>query len=112
MVIILIKPYIFFALAPGSIIWNYFYKIKNIKNPLLRLIKPANYSCVLTGYTCNIGLQFFGKYLGEYSLDNVLVKAVKTQQDLIRSQYGGNNYNIGEFAPTLGGISPPKFRLP
>ena len=104
LVIILIKPYIFFALAPGSIIWNYFYKIKNIKNPFLRTFSLP-IILVFAGLLVTLGLQFFGQYLGEYSLDNVLVKAVKTQQDLIRSQYGGNNYNIGEFAPTFSGIS-------
>ncbi|MGV2480637.1 UNVERIFIED_CONTAM: hypothetical protein IGO34_28005, partial [Salmonella enterica subsp. enterica serovar Weltevreden] len=36
--------------------------------------------------------------------DNVLSKAVKTQQDLIREQYGGNSYNIGVFEPTIGGV--------
>ncbi len=104
LIIILIKPYIFFALAPGSIIWNYFYKIKSIKNPLLRVMSIP-IILVLIGTIVTLGLQFFGKYLGEYNLDNVLVKAVKTQQDLIRSQYGGNNYDIGEFEPTLNGIS-------
>jgi hypothetical protein len=104
LLIVLMKPYIFFALAPGSIIWNYFYKIQKIKNPLLRTLSLPIILTFVGGFVM-IGLQFFGQYLGEYSLDNVLVKAVKTQQDLIRDQYGGNNYNIGEFAPTLAGIS-------
>jgi hypothetical protein len=50
-------------------------------------------------------MQFFGEYLGEYSLDNVLNKAVKTQQDLIRGeQYGSNYYNIGEFEASFTGL--------
>jgi hypothetical protein len=51
-----------------------------------------------------IGLQVFGSYLGEYSLDQILQKAVKTQQDLVREAYGTNSYNIGEFDPTVAGI--------
>ena len=46
-----------------------------------------------------------GQYLGEYSLDNILIKAVKTQQDLVRGQYGTNSYDIGAYEPTLAGIS-------
>ena len=102
--IILIKPYIFFALAPGSIIWNYFYKIQKIKNPVLRTLSLP-IILIFTGLVVVVGLQFFGQYLGEYNLDNVLVKAVKTQQDLIRDQYGGNSYNIGQFDPTIAGIT-------
>jgi hypothetical protein len=102
--ILLIKPYIFFALAPGSIIWNYFDKIKNIKSPVLRTLSLP-IILLFVAFIVIFGLQFFGQYLGEYSLDNVLLKAVKTQQDLIRSQYGSNNYNIGEFDPTLAGIT-------
>lgn len=102
--IIFIKPYIFFALAPGSIIWNYFYKLKKIHNPVLRTLSLPLILLFAGGVVIG-SLHFFGQYLGEYSLDNVLVKAVKTQQDLIRDQYGANSYNIGEFAPTLGGIT-------
>lgn len=104
LIIIFIKPYIFFALAPGSIVWNYFHKLKQIKNPLLRVMSLP---IILFFAACIIvlGLRFFGSYLGEYSLDNILVKAVKTQQDLVRTQYGSNSYNIGEFDPTVAGIS-------
>ena len=101
--ILLIKPYIFFALAPGSLIWNYFYRIKSIKSPVLRTLSLP-IILLFTGVIVISVLQFFGQYLGEYSLDNVLLKAVKTQQDLIRSQYGANSYNIGEFDATLAGI--------
>ena len=102
--ILLIKPYIFFALAPGCLIWNYFYKIKNIKSPVLRTLSLP-IILFFAGSVVILGLQFFGQYLGEYSLDNVLLKAVKTQQDLIRSQYGSNSYNIGEFDATIAGIT-------
>ncbi len=104
MIIILIKPYIFFALAPGSIVWNYFYKLKKIRNPIMRTLSLP-LILVLAGSIIVLGFRFFGEYLGEYSLDNILKKAVKTQQDLIRDQYGSNSYNIGEFDATISGIS-------
>lgn len=102
-VFIYIKPYYFFALLPGSLIWIFFEKIKRIKNPLLRItIVPILLSStILLVIAC---LQVFGSYLGEYSLELILQKAVKTQQDLIRVEYGGNSYNIGIFEPTVPGI--------
>lgn len=102
-IFIYIKPYFFFALLPGSLIWIFFNRIKNIKNQVLAaMIIPVLMLSAL-GVVLFV-LSNFGQYLGEYSLDNVLNKAVKTQQDLIREQYGGNSYNIGEFDPTVQGI--------
>jgi hypothetical protein len=102
-IFVYIKPYFFFALLPGSLIWIFFNRIKNIRNQVIAvLIIP-----LLLFFTLSVVLVVlnnFGQYLGEYSLDNVLIKAVKTQQDLIREQYGGNSYNIGEFEPTIQGI--------
>jgi hypothetical protein len=103
-VLLLIKPYIFFAITPGSLIWLFFDKFASIKNPILKtLALPLimGTMMVLIVFT----MQFFGEYLGEYSLDNVLNKAVKTQQDLIRGeQYGSNYYNIGEFDASFTGL--------
>jgi len=102
-IFIYIKPYFFFALLPGSLIWIFFNRIKNMKNQLLAaMIVPILLISTLGAVV--FLLNNFGAYLGEYSLDNVLNKAVKTQQDLIREQYGGNSYNIGEFEPTISGI--------
>ncbi len=102
-IFIYIKPYYFFALLPGSLIWIFFQKINNVKNPLLRImIVPILLS--VTILLVIAALQIFGSYLGEYSLDLILAKAVKTQQDLIRVEYGGNSHNIGIFEPTLPGI--------
>ncbi len=102
-IFIYIKPYVLFALLPGSLIWISFNRIKNMKNQLLAaLVIPVLLSVTL-GVVVFI-LNNFGQYLGEYSLNNVLEKAVKTQQDLIREQYGGNSYNIGVFEPTVEGV--------
>ncbi len=102
-IFIYIKPYFFFALLPGSLIWIFFNRIKNMKNQLLAVVIIPVLLFVALGFVVFL-LNNFGQYLGEYSLDNVLNKAVKTQQDLIREQYGGNSYNIGEFEPTIQGV--------
>lgn len=100
-----IKPYVLFAILPGCLIWLNFARITSIKSQLLRsiiipLILSVTFILVLAL------LQSLGSVLGEYSLDNILIKAAKTQQDLIRGeQYGSNYHNIGTFEPTLAGIS-------
>lgn len=104
LVLILIKPYIFFAITPGSLIWMFFDKFASIRNPILKTMAlPLIIGAMATLIV--VTMQFLGQYLGEYSLDNVLNKAVKTQQDLIRGeQYGSNYYNIGEFDASFTGL--------
>jgi len=103
LLILLIKPYIILALIPGTSIWINFVRFERIKNRLLRkLVIPL----IIVSFF-SILFIFYGileKYLNEYTLDNILNKAVKTQQDLIRNQYGSNSYDIGQFEPTLSGI--------
>lgn len=98
-----IKPYYFFALLPGSLIWMFFQRLMRIKSQVLRVM-AIPFLLVLAGGAVLVGLKVFGQYLGEYSLDLILLKAVKTQQDLIREAYGTNSYNIGLFEPTIPGI--------
>jgi hypothetical protein len=104
-VMVLIKPYIFFAILPGSLVWIFFSRIQKIKNPLLKAtILPI--MLAMLGGLILFSMSLLADYLGEYSMDKVLDKAVKTQQDLIRGeQYGGNNFDIGKFEPTIAGIS-------
>jgi len=100
---IYIKPYYFFALLPGSLIWIAFQRINKIKRPAMRVMAvPILLTATL--FLVVGSLQAFGSYLGEYSLDLILLKAVKTQQDLVREAYGGNSHNIGAFEPTVAGI--------
>lgn len=104
LIILLIKPYIIIALLPGTIIWINFTRIKQIKNAYLRkLFLPVSLSIVLLFVI--IFFNFLGSSLGEYQIDKVLDKAVKTQQDLVRDQYGSNYYNIGEFDASVAGIA-------
>ncbi len=103
--IISIKPYIFFAIMPGSLVWIFFNKITNIRNPLARAMVLPIMLIFLFG-TLLLSMQYLADYLGEYSLDKVLDKAVKTQQDLIRGEeYGNNNFDIGKFDATVSGIA-------
>ncbi len=98
-----IKPYIFFALLPGTIIWIAGFYLGKIENKLLKAsIAPLLIAIsTITGY---LVLGAIGSSLGDYRVDNVLNKAVTTQQDLKQDYYGGSSFDIGDFDPTIAGI--------
>ena len=102
-IILAIKPYIFFALLPGSILWLSNNIVKKINHSFIRfLATPIILSIgALTGY---LALVKMGDNLGQYQLDNVLDKAVVTQKDMKSEHYGGKTYDIGEFDASLTGI--------
>jgi hypothetical protein len=105
LLLILVKPYIFFAILPGSLTWVSFNRMSMIKNAIVKTFAVPAVLIILV-LLVTLTLRYLGDYLGEYKLDNILKKAVKTQQDLIRSeQYGNNNYNIGAFEATISGIA-------
>jgi len=102
-VILAIKPYIFFALLPGSIIWLSNNLVKKIRHRFLRLMATPfilGIGCI-TGY---FALDKMGDNLGQYKIDTVLNKAVVTQQDMKADYYKGNTFDIGEFDASLAGV--------
>lgn len=103
-VIVAIKPYIFFALLPGSILWLSNNTVKKINHGFVRMIAtPLILS--LGGITGFLALDNMGDNLGQYKIDQVLDKAVVTQKDMKADYYGGKTYDIGEFDASIGGIT-------
>jgi hypothetical protein len=102
-IILAIKPYIFFALLPGSILWLSNNLVKKINHSFIRFLATPIILGIggLTGY---IALVQMGDNLGQYQLDNVLDKAVVTQKDMKADYYGGKTYDIGEFDASIAGI--------
>lgn len=102
-IILAIKPYIFFALLPGSILWLSNNIVKKINHSFIRFLATPVIIGIggMTGY---LVLDNMGENLGQYQLDNVLDKAVVTQKDLKADYYGGKTYDIGEFEASIGGV--------
>ncbi|MFL5763466.1 MAG: hypothetical protein ACJ77K_05935 [Bacteroidia bacterium] len=98
-----IKPYILFALLPGSIIWLSNQRLKKINSKVLRnLAAPFFISVgILLGV---FALSQMGDVLGVYSIDKVLDKAVESNTDQKQEYYGGNSFDIGDFDATLPGV--------
>ncbi|MES2514094.1 MAG: hypothetical protein V4580_08105 [Bacteroidota bacterium] len=102
--ILAIKPYIFFALLPGSILWLSNNLVKKINHGFVRIVATP-IILTLGGVTGYLALDNMGDNLGQYKVDQVLDKAVVTQQDMKADYYGGKSYDIGEFDATIGGIA-------
>jgi hypothetical protein len=101
--LIAIKPYILFALLPGSLVWLSNERIARIKNRFLRFIAAP--LLIAIGF----GLGFFAlsqmsDFLGLYAIDNVLERAVVVNLDQKQDYYGGNSFDIGEFDATIGSM--------
>jgi hypothetical protein len=101
--LIMIKPYIFFALLPGSVLWVGGLAVAKVKNKLLKSTLTP-FFLLIAGVSGYLMLRTLGSSLGEYRIDNVLNKAVITQQDLKSDYYGGASFNIGDFDPSVRGI--------
>lgn len=100
---ITIKPYIFFAVLPGSTIWYVGNISAYIENRSLRmLITPALVVLGLgLGYLILENMQ---DQLGQYRFDNILKKAVVSQRDQQSEHYQGNSFNIGHFDENISSI--------
>ena len=102
-IILAIKPYIFFAILPGSILWLSNNFIKKIDNRILRSLAVP----VLLGGAGIIGfiaLDQMGDSLGAYKVDKVLDRAVVVQQDMKADYYGGKSFDIGDFDGSTSGV--------
>lgn len=103
--IIKLKPYVFVAVFPGSIIWFFYNSIQKMQNRAVKvLIGPFIFA--LSFFIATYGISLFGKNLGKYgSVDEIIKTAQITQQDLIRAEAYGNNYfDIGYFDNSVSSI--------
>lgn len=101
--LILIKPYILFALLPGSFLWFVALRMYKIKSIFIKVMfAPTFLTIGIAGGL--FALDLIGDYLGKYSLEKVAFTAANAQQDLKQSYYKGNSFDIGDYNPTIGGL--------
>jgi hypothetical protein len=102
--IISIKPYILFALLPGSIIWLSNQYAGGIQNKIVRRV----FTPILLTLGC-LGAYFalnqVDEMLGFYKLDTVAERASTVNKDLQKDYYGGKSFNVGEYEPTIAGMA-------
>jgi len=102
-VILSIKPYIFFALLPGSILWLSNQQIAKIHNSTLRFLATP-VLLAIGGSIGFISLTQMGDSLGLYKVDTVLERATIVQKDMKSEHYGGKSFDIGEFDASAAGV--------
>lgn len=103
LLLILIKPYILFALLPGSFLWFVALRMAKMKSVFLKVMfAPTLLAVGITGGLFSLDL--IGDYLGKYSLEKVVFTASNAQQDLKQSYYKGNSFDIGSYEPTVAGL--------
>lgn len=94
--LIAIKPYIFFALLPGSLIWLSNEKLAKVQSKVLRVMAAPFFISIGIGLSFLL-LSTMGDFLGIYAMDKVLDRAVVVNLDQKQEYYGGNSFDIGEF---------------
>jgi hypothetical protein len=102
-IIVSIKPYILFALLPGSLIWMLSNRLKNIKNVFFRWFAAPLLVTIIAASGYFIMLKMSDD-LGVYAMDKVLDRAVVVQQDLKKDYYGGKTYDLGDFDASIGSM--------
>jgi len=105
-ILLSIKPYIFFAICLGILIWLFFDRFSKIKSTFFKvLILPA--MAIIVILVGSIFVSKVGNIVGgEYeSVDKLVEKASITQEDLSRESYGSNSFNIGTFDASIGSLA-------
>jgi hypothetical protein len=101
--IISIKPYIFLVLVPAILLWVLNAPVSRIQNKFLRRVTLPLVGLLSAAVFLLIFNQF-GDLLGDYAADQILEKALVTQDDLKQDYYGGNSFDIGTVDPTFLGV--------
>jgi hypothetical protein len=94
--LISIKPYIFFALLPGSVIWLSNDRLSKVRSKMLKAL-AAPFFISIGVIISFLLLSQMGDVLGLYSIDKILDRAVVVNLDQQQEYYGGNSFNIGRF---------------
>jgi len=98
-----IKPYIFIALLPGIFLWLMSAPIAKVKSNFVRRF-TIPFIAIISSLLFIFAFQQFNDLLGDYSADQILEKALITQEDLKRDYYGGNSFDIGEVDRSFVGV--------
>lgn len=98
-IILAIKPYILLILFPGTLVWYFYKRIRQIRNVYFRyIIVPFIYLIIIAG--SYLALTSLGDQLGRFSLDRALETAAVIQHDLKQDYYSGASFDIGELEAT------------
>lgn len=101
--IFFIKPYVIFALFPGTLIWIFSASIAAIRNVAFKILIVPFVMIISIGGGIYL-LSFFGSYMGKFALDKIADTAIITQDDLKKEYYHGHSFDIGLTDPSTSGL--------
>ena len=94
LIIFFIKPYIIFALFPGSLMWIFTNRLSTVRNTAFKIVIIPLILFISIGGGI-YALSFFGEDMGKFALDKISTTLVVTQNDLKQSYYNGHSFDIG-----------------
>jgi hypothetical protein len=103
LLMVLLKPYVFMMLFPASLFWVLYRRVQRFKNVLIRASVLPMTSVALLLITLNVLQRLEGR-LGKFSLERALDTVVVAQNDMKRSQYGANYFDLGNIEPTWNSV--------
>ncbi|RME15735.1 MAG: hypothetical protein D6799_05715 [Bacteroidetes bacterium] len=98
-----VKPYVLYALLPGSLIWWSISVLDKYNVSFFRSVLTL----ILISFGSTIGffaLNLLSNKMGDYAVDRVLEKSEVVRNDLKREAYQGNSFDIGEYDNSLSGM--------
>ena len=98
-----IKPYILFALLPGSLIWLLNYSISSLRNKFVKTVILPFIICI-GGVGALLILRQLDESMGLYALDSVIDRAIVVQKDMKQDYYGGASFDIGDLDGSIAGM--------
>ncbi len=99
--LIVMKPYIFMALFPASVLWLLYFRVARLRSAFLKFILMPVAFFGMLGASFYV-LNSLGDKLDKFSLDKAVGTVVTLQADMKRAeQYGGNYFDIGPIDGTL-----------
>lgn len=103
-IMIIMKPYIFMAVFPVSVLWLLYSRVAAIRSSLIRFVLLPTAVVAMFGMSMYV-LTTLGDRLDKFSLQSALTTIQTTQADMIRAeQYGNNFFDIGTIDGTWTGL--------
>jgi hypothetical protein len=103
-VLLSIKPYIFMAIFPTSMVWVLYKRLAGIRNAAVKyVLLPIGFVGLLVLSVVVLGA--LGESLGKFSLDSALETVVVSQMDMKRSEeYGEHFFDVGSMDASWGSV--------
>ncbi|HRH37723.1 MAG TPA: hypothetical protein PK760_05230, partial [Flavobacteriales bacterium] len=102
--LIMMKPYIFMALFPVSVLWLLYFQVARIRSMFIKFVFVPMVIALIFGISLYV-LQKLGDSLDKFSLDKAVQTIQTTQSDMVREDaYSSNRFDVGPIDGSIGGL--------